>query len=494
MKFALLLLIFNSILSGQEPSWLDSKQRSAAYPKEEYYQGFVTRNYFEHENLAEVENEVLTRARVRLSESIYVSITSKASNTISNTNTNTLERFEKKSVTKTQLTASGLGSETYFNERKKIVFGFVYIKKRKLLSNYRKEYEYLLESIGKRLNANDKPSLSDLVAIETDLDQAESLQNMIRFLGISFDFVLKQDELLQYRKKSAQLTDELRNSETMSLKDAAEVIVDGLMSRLDLSEIASMKIDKTTFKDTGIATELSVYMNNYLSEFVSEKVKVSNADNGWLLEGSYWPTNDKIKFMMSVHETYDDEIVNLAAKTSVSANKALVDSLQVSYVPFAKKKEKIATHDVITKGDPSGEMDVQLSTQKGTSSLVFQEGEELKLRVKVSRPSYIQLINIWADGSQLLLHDNFFVDATMVNRYVELPFTWETACPCGVEYISARASNRPNPKLQIESKDGFDFIVAPIVEILEKQRGFTRKEQSDYTGEASLIVSTLPGN
>ena len=126
MKLTLLLWVGFFSASAQIPDWLNYHTRKASYADSKYYQGFVSRNYSKEDSQLEVENQLLSSARIRLAESIHISIKSETTSNLSNVNSKSVEAFERKSVTKTDLIASGLESKTYFDRRKRIAYGFVY--------------------------------------------------------------------------------------------------------------------------------------------------------------------------------------------------------------------------------------------------------------------------------------------------------------------------------------------------------------------------------
>lgn len=474
------------------PEWLNYNLRETTYPKDKFYQGFVSRSFAEEENRLEIENEVISQSRIRLSESIRVSITSQSTSTLSNLNSESEERFEQQSVTKTKLEASGLETLTFFDDRKKIVYAFSFLKKRKFQSLYLRQFKEQMLSIESRINSNQSktPSYGLLSELNTDLEIAKGLQNMLSYTGISAA-VLWTREWNQYKDWVNERLDQIKEVQSIGLEEAAIYIRDGLISDIDLENVGSVKINRMTYKNTGLASELSVLFEDYFIDAMADKFTVVNEEQDWVINSTYWPLRDKIKITTTIHLEDGGELVRLISSSSIKADRAIIDDLSIDYEPL-KTVEDVEKHQILTQHKPEGEIMLEVSTQKGSSSLVFMEGETLKFLIKASRPSYIQLINVWADGSKLLLLDNYFVGVSQVNRFIELPFEWETACPCGAEYIYAMASDSPHNIPKTRNESGFMFIEDPLSDILDKQRGFKKSVDTVEVSGSALSLVTLP--
>ena len=487
------ILLFTLFGVENSPDWLDHNHRKNNYPKDEFYQGFVSRSFASDENRLQVENEVVSQSRIRLSESIRVFISSKSTSTLSNVNSVADEKFQQKSVTRTELDASGLETLTYFDERKKVAYAFSFIKKRKLQSSYYKQLKDRMLSIRERINnySEKKPPYAVLIELLDELDQVKAIQNTLSSTGMNNSIVLMTTQWNKRRDWVNELLSEMKEKESIDLEEAAVFIRDGLVADITSRSLADVKVNRMTYKNTGIATELSVLFSDYFDDVVSERFSVVSNDFDWVINSTYWPLKDKIKITTTIHQIDGGELVKLIASTSINVDRSIIDDLGVDYEPLKNEEDEEEYRVVTQREESDGEIIVEIATQKGNRSSVFMEGETLKLLTKVSRPSYIQLINVWADGSKLLLLDNYYADISQTNSYFELPFEWETACPCGIEYIYVIASSKPHSVPETTDQDGFLFIDEPLAEVLDKKRGFKRVS-GDGVSEASLILTTVP--
>lgn len=472
------------------PQWLDHKFRQTNYPSDQFYQGFVSRSFSSKEDRLQVENEIVSQSRIRLAESFHVTITSLSTSTLSNVNSESVERFEQQSVTRTDLKASGLETLTFFDERKKVAYAFSYIKKRRLQSIYLRNLRDQMISIQDRIRgyADSSPPYNVLNELVDDLEKVKVLQNTLAFTGISAA-VLRYEQWNKFKDWASEHLDKLREAESIGLEQAAIFIRDGLLNDINIRAISDVKINRMTYKNTGIASELSVLFAEYFEDVMAQKFNIVSENHDWVVNSTYWPLNDKIKITTTIHQESDNELVRLIASTSVKADRDLINRLGIDYEPL-KTQEDEAKHQTITENEPVGEILVDLTTQKGDKSLVFREGDPLQLMVKVSRPAYVQLINVWADGSKLLLLDNYFIDISQVNRFVELPFEWETSCPCGVEYIYAIAGTDPHKAPITDDKDGLLFITDPISDVIKNLRG-PKEISNEKVSGTSIILSTM---
>ncbi len=104
-----------------------------------------------------------------------------------------------------------------------------------------------------------------------------------------------------------------------------------------------------------------------------------------------------------------------------------------------------------------------VTTTKGSQNIELVEGEELKIRVFVNKPSFIRLIYKFMDGTAVLLDDQF-VSAKNLRSWYTLSSTFECAAPFGNEQLFAYAQSEPFKPLETSSQDGYKMIEANKLE------------------------------
>ncbi len=492
----IITLFLSYLVVGQvPPSWTNPLMRDQAYPAEAYYTGFVSQTYQKGETPGEYSEKLKGAARAALSESIFVSIRSESSSNMLNVNGESEDRYEKSTVTSSSLEAIGMQTEEYVDVKKRVVYAFAFVKKKSLISHY----YGLLSSEIKRIE-------TELTRIENLQDNAESYkrynselkalgdaksyQTMLKYLNVSNEVVLKSAKWKQLYDTTLDALDKLRNNEDIGIKEASYFLVDKLREEMGDIE-GTLHMGLITYKSSDIATEFSDYFGLLFRQALEEKrggISRSISDDGYVVSGSYWPGEKEIQIVANVNYMSGGENVSMKAGGSIAVDLEKIKRLNVNY-ELKKKDDLLKKNDQMRPTSPVGGLVANITTQKGAQSVIFKEGELLSLSVSVSRPSYIRVINVWSDNQKFLLADNFFITPEQTNLSVKLPLSWETSCPCGVEYIQMVAQDKPFDKLEVQSVNGFDSIVEPLAQVLKTTRAV--KAESEYYAESTIILTTM---
>lgn len=155
---------------------------------------------------------------------------------------------------------------------------------------------------------------------------------------------------------------------------------------------------------------------------------------------------------------------------------------------FASDADKLTGGEVV-----SGDLRIELQTNKGNRGIVFDEGEDLKLYVRVNQPAWIRLIYVLTSGDHVPITQEWFVDESKVNQLVEYPDSFEIVAPFGVEMIHAMASNERPPMLFTTSAiidgEAYDVIQDGANQVV-RTRGLARKKKTQIA-EQTLQVTTM---
>ncbi len=485
-NIVMVLLIIASLsfdLSGSKPLWTSPTYRELNFPADDYYIGFASRTFGNDEDASEVEQQVLSFSRVRLIESVYVSISADSYNSLTNSDGEAQEFYSKKIVSRSALETAGLVTDVYLDARKKIAYAFSSIKKSELKESYARAFQLNYQQAAQQIDRVSSMTLPRLMVLRDEITQIQGQNTILKFLGISDQIVQNQiDEMLGEIENSILE----RSRERSNLDEALITLKSILFSNLN-PEVKSIKSNLLTYKDSELSSELSLILDQKLSETLLDQVEINDQSN-YVLSGTYWPDMEGIRIMVNVNEFHSNENIRLIGTASVIIDEASIKNLNVNIKPTIPEAPFLS---IATKKSDYGGLIAEVTTQKGKDAVAFWEGEELKLAVKVSRPSYVQLINIWADGSKYLLLDNYYLGPDEVNKEYWLPFSWETACPCGMENLYLRASNRPFPQVQVTDVDGFLKLDTDMDIILELTRGFKPKTDEDYLAETTLGLMTF---
>lgn len=494
--FLFLSQIAVGTLVGQVvPNWVNPLQREMTFPAKEYAVGFVSQSYSKDENPDSFMEKMKGAARAALSESIFVSIKSESTSQLSNQNGNSEDRYQKNTVTSSSLEAIGMKVESFVDAKKRVVYGFAYVKRRSLISHYygrlSSEMSRIETAFERNSNIDDKTEAYKRHTGELDaLNTAKEYQTMLKYLNVSNELVLMTNRWKQMYDATLDAIDLLRNNDDIGIREASYFLVDKLKDELG-DEVGTIQMGLITYKSTGIPTEFSDYFGHLFRQALEEKrggISRSIKENGYVVSGTYWPGESQFQIIANVNYVVDDEVVNRKAGGSIAVDIEKVDRLGVEY-ELRAKEEVIDKNEKLRPTSPVGGLVANLTTQKGSQSVIMKEGELLSLYVSVSRPSYIRIVNIWSDNQKFLLADNYYVNPDQTNQSIRLPLSWETSCPCGVEYLQMVAQDKPFAPIETEEKDGFQSIKGTLSSLLIKTRSV--KKESDYFAESTLVLTTM---
>jgi len=155
---------------------------------------------------------------------------------------------------------------------------------------------------------------------------------------------------------------------------------------------------------------------------------------------------------------------------------------------FAEDADKLAGGDVV-----SGDLRIEVRTDRGSRGLVYDEGEALSLYVRVNQPAWVRLIYVLTSGDHVPITQEWYIDEEKVNQLVEYPASFEIVPPFGVEMIHAMASSERPPMLVTRTTtiDGERYTVLPDgADQVVRTRGIARRELKQVA-EHTLTLTTM---
>jgi len=499
MKLFFFILNLIPILIFSQPSWIDFNARTAGFPSDSYAIGFSSRYFNLSENLNEVSIEVKNMSRLELSESIFVSIKSQSQLVLKQNAEEASIFFEKSAITKSSLVALGLKTEVYIDHNKRIAYGFSYIENKKLALGYHKilasnlnEIEDLLSEVNLLNNKKDRYNL--LSQLSSKLKYTSGLQDLLIYLGIENETALMRSKSKQLKNLVNDQLAEIRNELDQTPEQMIRYFFEE-MSEIVFPDLYEIKIQPISYKNSGIATELSHFLYEISQQEAATIYKLNNKFNSrYRLTGSYWLIDSKIQVSLNLHEYDGDEIIQMLHGGSFSIPINVIKSNDMKIIPENFELNQVRYKSYVENTGINGGLHAKLYSDKGAGPLIYEEGDTLSLLFSISRQAYIRILNIWNDGTQVLLMDNYFVDAKTVNENIKIPLNWITTCPCGTEYIKLIAQSNPFEPLRIENKEGLDFLqdnISDIMTISRNDQKINKKDNNFYFGESLIILTTI---
>jgi hypothetical protein len=208
-----------------------------------------------------------------------------------------------------------------------------------------------------------------------------------------------------------------------------------------------------------------------------------------VVRGVYRAGGESVQIRVVAREA---KTANLLASAEVLLEKhAIPSGIEMrpqNLATFLSDAEKLSGGEII-----SGDLRVEVQTSKGVTGLVYEEGEELGLFVRVNQPSWVRLIYVLTNGDHVPIEQAWYIDDSKVNQLVEYHEHFEIVPPFGVELIHVMAYTTRPPLLatrptRIEGQDY--FVVSKGADQIVLHRGIARKERQQVA-EQTLQLTTM---
>lgn len=497
------ILISSSVL-GQAPDWTNFETRSQRFPTDTYLIGFSSEKITADQTQEKLLDRLSSYAKNQLVESIITEIRAVSTLRMNNVNGNSQEEFKLMSSSSSHASIAGITVKTYFDNKKKSSgYAFAYALKSDVIKYYENEIQGFLENTKSqiKLAANNQNSgkneqaLKALYKLQTSFREIEHAQSVITTLTGNFNLPsLERAEILTI-KKGVQLTiNGILTKDQFSLEDAAWSITRAISLQIDKNS-TPISVSNFTYENSPMGSPFSrrfkaAIEQKLITEGFTVSTKIGDT-NELILYGTYWEENDRIKVITVLRSQQTSK-----ALASAECFIPIMDLTQknIAFKPENYKNALIAEQQFASQEVTGGDLNIEIWTGKGTHNLIYVGGELLKLFVRANKECYIRLIYYLADGSKVLLLDNYYIDMAKVNMVYELPYTFQCAEPFGVETLQMSAQNKPFELLKFTSEYGYDFLTDDMATILAKTRGFKRlstDEEDIIKAEKRLVFTTM---
>jgi hypothetical protein len=336
----------------------------------------------------------------------------------------------------------------------------LYVKK---LQNLNAEIDSLLKELQNTKTSSLKQKLyEDIFSLLNEYDRYESVA-----------IILGVDEVKRPSITKAKVKIELAklNSQIDSLSMACGI----LAKRFDESKIF---VYPPFLQNTTTASEFGSVFQKELQSKITLAKAPKNAN--FILVGEYISTKNGLVLNYELLDTKTNEVKK--SKT-ITINPKAYKGLKVK--PANIDFDKLLNSGIVI----SSKLKVQLNSSKGSENLLFREGEDVELFVKLNKKGYFYIVGYTQtkDGkfSYLLeLQEGSggskfikFVNADDASRWISLgEFSVEK--PFGVESLQVIASNKKITSLPLakyDQKSGYYVISNNIKQTLIKTRGLKKK-------------------
>ena len=497
------LIVATLLLQAAKPEWIKSELRKVKYSSERYFTGFSMAKKAKSETELNLLERLKEFASDELINSVLVTVESATSLEAVEINNEFFETFKHSSSSFSKIELAGLKTETFYDKSKKTGYAFAYVKKTDLIKYYSAKIKNLKNQIAN--NISEAEQYLEISDEENALKAFYKCMALFREADVAMTIILllqaPEDEIKtinQYQLRVKKGIASIYGSDQLDLSEVCNFLVYGLKKQNGkLNNL--IRLGTLTYQDTKMGSAFSRrFAKAFEKELIEEagliittKASAPNQkpDNcKYLLNGTYWEEGENIRIIAILRdiETF---------KTIASAEGLLpikwLDENKISYEPEnfreACENMKIFKKNEIT----SGGMQLDVWTNKGNDSPIFEENDTLQFFIRANNECYVRIVNHFADGTKVLLVDNLYIGSDKVNKVVSIPRMFYCAPPFGTEILQANAQTEAFNPLRIESQQGYDIILGTLDEVIENTRGFKPLKNEDLQIEKRIIVSSL---
>lgn len=505
------------------PEWVRNFDVSQKYPSKIYLAAIGVASG----NDAEASKIAQNSARAEVSKMIIVNVKSLISSVKEESDNEYSQYLSSITTSSTSIQLMGLQVELYTDNNKKEpkIYAVAYISKSDLNRIYTKKKNELKEQIYKIIidAKSDEENSKVIDAIKKylstyplyeELKEAETILFVVgQSSAVDSAFRELDDETSIKIPNQTEISNKIEQMLLQSLSsvsDVARAVVLRLAQQIDgLSK--QVWVSPFTYQDTGMSGSFARYFQRELetnmvqmadwkipskSRALSGKPEslqsirdiAKNAGAQWYVYGTYWEQGDKVKLIVTMRDVDTNKVI---AGTDLVFDTTALD--QNMALRPANYESALIAQQAFEEGQIiSGQLSLEVWSDRGNENLLYTEGETMKVYVRVNRECYIRLLYILADGRWTLLYNNYFIDKSKINQVVEIPTEFECSPPFGAEMlvVISRTDKFSKPNTIVE--DGYEFLdmdpqLAPkisarsLVSEIRRGRGFKEKKESSIS-------------
>lgn len=523
-----LFLNFSTMQAKELPDWVTNFGKSRKYPESLYLVGFGSAIG----KGPEASRIAQDNARADVSRKIVVKVESLFSTITEEKNKQFSQYTSSVTQSSTIIQLIGLQTEEYVNDSAKpTTYVLAYIHRSKLTTIYEEKSSELRDEIKRIISVAQEAERSSktdeavtrylsLRPLYEELKEAETILLVARqssSMEAAFDELEKttfssknQTPSLMSQMEVANKIDQLMRQSMKSVDDVARALVFQISKHVKQPE-GKIFVIPFTYQDTKMSSPFARYFQaaletefgqiskwnavNQTSSFKPRSMQITRdlaEDSGaeWLLSGTYWEQDEQIKVLANLRNVNTGK--PLAGAEAVF-DKELLKSPPLDFKPQNFEKALLEQKAFAEGEFVSGQLQVEVWTNKGNENLLFSEGETMKVSVRINREAHVRLLYILADGRRTLLYDDYYLDQSKVNRVVEVPDEFICAPPFGVELLICLASTVPFEKVETVEEDGYLFIKEVSPEAVAREiRGFKKiNNKESFQAEAKIVITTM---
>ena len=491
----LLLFLAGSGHAKDAPDWVEHGGSSQAFPTQRYLTGFG-----QGEGKEEALESAKQQAAADLARQISVQIESNVVDTTKESN----GRYENDLTSQIRATSDirleGIRFETYRKRKKVWVLAVLErlpaaVARRKERDRALAETKQCLDNAAREEKAgNANQALSIYRSCRTPLELALENEAIARALVRGGGLDDSASSVLAAH--ASRISDRVRaipHQDARSIRSASEGLA-AQLARAGVGRGQQLQVAPFMYQSRDISSPLGRELALALESAVGRTTasRTDSAVSAVVIRGSYQEEGDLFRLRATAKEAGTGRLLASAevglAAAGIPKN---IETRPPNFETYAQNVGKLAGGDLV-----SGDLRIELRTNKGNRGLVFDEGEEISLYVRVNQPAWVSLIYVLTNGEHVPIEQAWYIDKSMVNQLVEYPSSFEIVAPFGVEMIHASAhTERPPMYITTPTRiEGQDYqIIAEGADQVVRQRGIARKKKKQVA-EQMVQLTTMRAN
>lgn len=481
----LLFFIITIILSQSVPDWIINYGKASKYPETSYITGFGMAIANNQQNALQQAQDI---AKSNLIQKILVNIQSRSQTQNYEDDNNTFSTFQSFTETSSNIDIEGLNFENYQNNN--YFYSLAYIEKNKLISTYKNKLSninnIILDNISKAktLILTDKSQALQLIYNQYKyIPELEKYYNILMALDHQPQFQIVSNNYLN------SILYSFTNLPLNSFSDITTQIIFQINSQANFPY--NLMISSIYYQNTQMSSKFSSLLVDELKNKFPQLSKWiivnENSQNiNYIFTGNYWIINDTITLNTQIINTKNSSIL---AASSIKIPIKLLNKFNIEYKPKNFSQAYIDAQEFAKNEIIDGGIMLDAWTSKGKNGLVLKNNETLEVFIRVNIPSYIRFIYHQADGTRVLLLDNYYIDQSKVNFAYKIPQEFIVSEPFGVEFLQILASTDKFPDVKTNNDN---IILENLPEFLSKTRGLKINKKNTLQTEKRITITTIP--
>ena len=264
------------VLAAQ-PAWLDQSYRDSLYLEGGFLTGYSSVYVKPSQDANDLRRASRQFARLDLSESIALQVITSLEQDARGGAGRANTHFDPKSLTTNSLNSFGLVTEDYFDEETRMVYAFCYVSRKPLIIGYYKLLRRALTRARQHLTAStdmEPDQAYDLLQSGMyQVQLARGYSEMLGNLNVTDALILHIRDINALSIQYQERLKELQSKTDDNLDLALRFLVD-LLYRESQVEDRPVYLVPPTYKNTGLATELTYYFHDRFKHRMGEQFEV----------------------------------------------------------------------------------------------------------------------------------------------------------------------------------------------------------------------------